>query len=149
MNLSRNKTNSCYLPTATDKGISEPKQNQHTKHFHTVLRIHDILVWIRIRGSMHLTNGSGSGQSFSAYYFLKILLHHFSKVKSQKEDKTVEIMVLLTILLWLMDPDPDPEGQKTRGSGSGSATLHIRETTFTYQNCGDCYTISTLAQNDK
>jgi hypothetical protein len=26
-----------------------------------VLRIHDILVWIRIRGSMHLTNGSGSG----------------------------------------------------------------------------------------
>ena len=25
-----------------------------------VLRIHDILVWIRIRGSMPLTNGSGS-----------------------------------------------------------------------------------------
>jgi hypothetical protein len=25
-----------------------------------VLRIHDILVWIRIRGSMHLNNGSGS-----------------------------------------------------------------------------------------
>jgi hypothetical protein len=23
-------------------------------------------------------------QSFSAYYFLKVLLHHFSKVKSQK-----------------------------------------------------------------
>jgi hypothetical protein len=29
-----------------------------------VLRIHDILVWIRIRGSMTLTNGSGS------FYFL-------------------------------------------------------------------------------
>ncbi len=33
--------------------------------FNTVLRIHDILVWIRIRiwirGSMPLTNGSGSG----------------------------------------------------------------------------------------
>jgi hypothetical protein len=27
----------------------------------TVLRIHDILVWIRIRGSMPLTAGSGSG----------------------------------------------------------------------------------------
>jgi hypothetical protein len=27
----------------------------------TVLRIHDILVWIQFRGSMHLTNGSGSG----------------------------------------------------------------------------------------
>jgi hypothetical protein len=26
----------------------------------TVLRIHDILVWIRMRGSMPLTNGSGS-----------------------------------------------------------------------------------------
>ncbi len=26
-----------------------------------VLRIHDILVWIRIRGSMPLANGSGSG----------------------------------------------------------------------------------------
>jgi len=50
-----------------------------------VLRIHDILVWIRIRmgGSMPLTNGSGS--IFSAYYFLKLLLHHFLKVKSQKE----------------------------------------------------------------
>jgi hypothetical protein len=51
-----------------------------------VLRIHDILVWIRIRiwirGSMPLTNGSGS---FSPYYFLKVHLHHFSKMKSQKE----------------------------------------------------------------
>ncbi len=72
-----------------------------------VLRIHDILVWIRIRirGSMPLTNGSGCGsgsctfhhwpsirqqktnflKSFSAYYFLKVHLHHFSKIKSQKE----------------------------------------------------------------
>jgi hypothetical protein len=24
-------------------------------------------------------------KSFSAYYFLKVLLHHFSKVKSQKD----------------------------------------------------------------
>jgi len=30
-----------------------------------VLRIHDILGWIRIRGSMPLTNGSGSG----SFYF--------------------------------------------------------------------------------
>ncbi len=66
-----------------------------------VLRIHDILVWIRIRGTMPLTNGSGPifiidlqdanqkiiffNGSFSTYYFLKVLLHHFSKVKSQKE----------------------------------------------------------------
>ncbi len=76
----------------------------------TVLRIHDILVWIRIRiwirGSMPVTNGSGCGsvscyfchwpsrcqqktnnkKSFSAYYFLRYFqVHHFSKIKSQKE----------------------------------------------------------------
>jgi hypothetical protein len=64
-----------------------------------VLRIHDILGWIRIRirGSMPLINGSGSeswillfspstfNTIFSAYYFLKVRLHHFLKIKSQKE----------------------------------------------------------------
>jgi hypothetical protein len=35
---------------------SEVKQSSNG----AVLRIHDILVWIRIRGSMPLTNGSGS-----------------------------------------------------------------------------------------
>ncbi len=59
------------------------------------LRIHEILVWIRISGSIPLTNGSGpcyfrhlpsrSQQSFSASYFLKVQLHHFSKIKSHKE----------------------------------------------------------------
>ncbi len=77
--------------------------------FSPVLRmtLHDIFVWIRIRGSMPLTNGSWSGfesgscyfrhwpsrcqqtlilfKIFSAYYFLKVHLHHFSKIKSQKE----------------------------------------------------------------
>ncbi len=71
-----------------------------------MLRIHDILGWIRIRGSMPLTNGSGSGffyfrhwpsrcqqktnffnTIFSAYYFLKVHLHHISKIKSQKESQ--------------------------------------------------------------
>jgi hypothetical protein len=80
----------------------------------SVFRIHDILGWIRIRilGSMLLTNGSGSwiripdpdpaifvidlqdaskklifNTIFSAYYFLKVLLHHFLKIKSQKESQ--------------------------------------------------------------
>ena len=88
--------------------------------FQSVLRIHDILGWIRIRipGSMPLTNRSGFGSGFgsgswirtllfstltfkmptknlffntifntifSAYYFLKLNLHHFTKIKSQKE----------------------------------------------------------------
>jgi hypothetical protein len=39
---------------------------------------HDILVRIRIRESVPLTNGSGSG-------FLKVQLHHFSKIKSHNE----------------------------------------------------------------
>jgi hypothetical protein len=69
------------------------------------------ILWIRIRGSMPLTNGSGtrsetgcgSGscyfhhwasirqqktnlkRSFSAYYFLKVHLHNFSKIKSKKD----------------------------------------------------------------
>jgi hypothetical protein len=71
-----------------------------------VLRIHDILMWIRIRvwiiGSMPLTNADPDPaifvidlqdankklifeKSFYAYNLLKIHLHHFSKIKSQKE----------------------------------------------------------------
>jgi hypothetical protein len=58
-------------------------------------RIHERLVWIRIRGSMPLTNGSGFGSYFvldlqDAYkklilevflliYFLKVQLHHFPR----------------------------------------------------------------------
>jgi hypothetical protein len=43
------------------------------------------------------TNGSGSG-CFSAYFFLKVHLHHFSKIKSQKRShKLAGIKVLLTI----------------------------------------------------
>jgi hypothetical protein len=60
-----------------------------------VLRIRDILVRIRIRGSLSLTNGSGScyfvsdgkmtTKIFFTYYFLKLHLHHFSEIKSHKE----------------------------------------------------------------
>jgi hypothetical protein len=34
---------------------------------------------------------------FSACYFLKVHIHHFSKIKSQKSQKTVEIKDFLTI----------------------------------------------------
>jgi hypothetical protein len=37
---------------------------------------------------------------FSAYYFLKEHLHHFSKIKSQKSPKIVVIKVCLTIFAW-------------------------------------------------
>jgi hypothetical protein len=58
--------------------------------------------------------------NFSAYYFLKLHLHHFSKIKVKKSHKIVGIKVFLTIFAWWMkDPDsilwlvdPDPGGQK-------------------------------------
>jgi hypothetical protein len=48
---------------------------------------------------------------FFDYYFLKLHLHFFSKVKSHKED------------LVPMDPDPNPGVPETYWSGSRSATL--------------------------
>ena len=71
--------------------------------FKAVLRIHDILLRIRISGYRPLTYGSGScyfrhwpsrrqqktnlKKGFSACYFLKVHLHHFSKIKSKKVTK--------------------------------------------------------------
>ncbi len=60
-------------------------------------------------------------KSFTPCYFLKVHLHHFSKIKSQKS-KTVEIKVFLTIFLIdrririqeaqkHVDPDSDPDPQ--------------------------------------
>ncbi len=88
--------------------------------FQQVFRTNDILVWIRIRGSMPLTNGSGFG-SGSCYF------HHWS---SRCQQKTVWIKVFLTIFacqlkdpdpdldsyLCLMNPDSDLGGPKTCGS---------------------------------
>ncbi len=73
-------------------------------HYLPVFRTHDNLVWIRIHGSMtkgsRFWSGYGSGscsyrhwpsrlqqktKSCSAYYLLKVHLHHFSNMKSPKE----------------------------------------------------------------
>ncbi len=90
------------------------------KHLLAVLRIHEILVTIRIRirGSIPLTNesgfGSGSGgrillfssltfkmsTKYYFYYFLKVHLHDFSKIKSHKEvTKQKESRFFLLFLL--------------------------------------------------
>jgi hypothetical protein len=57
-----------------------------------VLRIHEILVRIRIHGSIPLTNGSGGDPAIFVSVLqdvnkklLKVHLHHFSKIKSHKE----------------------------------------------------------------
>ena len=60
--------------------------------FLAVLRIHDILVWIRIRiwirGSMPLTNGSGSG--CGSFYF-----HHWPSRWQQKTNLKKVFCILL------------------------------------------------------
>ncbi len=105
----------------------------------TVLRIHDILGWIRIRirGSMPLTNGSGSGSCYfrhwpsrcqqktnffntisSTYYFLKLHWHNFSKIKSQKESQNSRNQGFSYYFCMTI------EGSGSRaGSGSGSIPL--------------------------
>ncbi len=103
-----------------------------------MFRIHDILAWIRIRGSI-LTNGSGFGsasgfvsgswyffidlqdankklitKSFSAYYFLRVHLRSFFKDKNSKRShKTVGIRVT-----FLLD-----DRRMIEGSGSRSISL--------------------------
>jgi hypothetical protein len=91
--------------------------------YQAVFRIHDILVWVRIRillfSSLTSKTSTKNGffkRSFSAYYFLKVHLHIFSKInKSKRSHKTVGITGFLTIFAWWQkDPnlylvDPDPE----------------------------------------
>jgi hypothetical protein len=99
-----------------------------------VFRIRDILVWIRIRGSMPLTNGSGSfyfrhghsrGQTKNKFFlkFFCLLLFEgtftlfFKDKKYKRSHKTVGIMVFI---LFLLD---DRESVSGPGAGSGSIPL--------------------------
>ncbi len=102
-----------------------------------VLRIHDILRWIRIRGSMPLTNWSGSCYFrqwpsrcqqktnfltiFSAYYFLKVHLHHFSKIKSQKESQNSMNQCFSYYFCMMIEGSRSGFIDLTSGSGSGRA----------------------------
>jgi hypothetical protein len=100
-----------------------------------MFRIHDILVWIRIqiRRSMPLTNGSGScyfchwpsrcqqktnflTQFFLLSYFLKVHLHYFSKIKSQKELQNSRVQGFSYYFCMMI------EGSGSR-AGSGSIPL--------------------------
>ncbi len=112
-----------------------------------MFRIHDILGWIRIRilGFMLLTNGFGSGSwirillfsslafnmpakklilntIFSAYYFLKVHLHHFSKIKSQKESQNIRNQSFSYYFCMMIEVSGAGSGSipLTSGSGSGS-----------------------------
>jgi hypothetical protein len=112
--------------------------------FLPVLRIHDILGWIRIRiwihGSMPLTIGSGSWirillfssltfnmpaknyffiTIFSAYYFLKLHLHHFSKINSQKESQNSRNQGFYYYFCMMIEGSGSESIPLTNGSGSG------------------------------
>jgi hypothetical protein len=103
-----------------------------------VFRIHDILGWIRIRGSMPLTNGSNVifvldlqdaskkrifTTIFSAYYFLKVHFHHFSKIKSQKESQNSRNQGFSYYFCMMVEGSGSRKGSGsiplTSGSGSG------------------------------
>jgi hypothetical protein len=106
-----------------------------------MLQIHDILVWIRIRGSMPLTTGSGScyfrhwpsrcqknlifKTIFSTCYFLKVHLHYFSKIKSQKESQNSRNQVFSYYFCMMIEWSGSRAGSRngsiplTSGSGSG------------------------------
>ncbi len=108
-----------------------------------MFRIHDILGWIRIRilGSMLLTNGSGFririhpaisvinlqyaskklifNTFFSAYYFLKVHLHHFSKIKSQKESQNRRNQGFSYYFCMMIEASGSGSIPLTSGSGSG------------------------------
>ncbi len=103
-----------------------------------VLRIHDILGWIRIRGSMPLTNGSGScyyrhwpsrcqqkkkkknfNTIFPAYYFLKVHLHHFSTIKSQKDSQNSRNQGFSYYFCMMIEGSGSGSIPLTSGSGSG------------------------------
>jgi hypothetical protein len=129
-----------------EAGLNSPETD-------TVLRIRDILGWIRIRirGSMPLANGSGSGFGsgfgsgswirillflsltfkmpaknkffntiFSAYAFLKLYLHHFSKIKIQKDSLNSRNQGFSYYFCMMIEGS----GSGSRaGSGSGSIPL--------------------------
>ncbi len=141
--------------------------HKNSVSFRAVLRIHDILVWIRIRGSMPLTNGSGFGSgywirillfssltckmltkktnlknSFSAYYFWKVHLHYFSKIKSKKKLQTSRSQGFSYYFCMMIEGSGFAAGSGlipiTNGSGSGSRRpknirirrIRIRNTAF-------------------
>jgi hypothetical protein len=66
--------------------------------------------------------------SFSAYYFLKVLLHHFSKIKVKKKSQNRRNQGFSYYVCLMIEGSPGSGSRrpKTCGSGqlgSGSATL--------------------------
>jgi hypothetical protein len=75
--------------------------------FCSVFRIHDILVWILIRildpypaaFVIDLQDANKKLIFYKVFLLIEVHLHHFSKIKSEKSHKTVEIKVFHTIFV--------------------------------------------------
>ncbi len=109
-------------------------------------------MWIRIRGSMPLTNGSDPAivvidlqdvnkklilKSFSAYYFLEVHLHHFSKIKVQKKSQNSRNQGFSYYFCLLIEGSGAAGSiPLSNGSGSGRPKYTWIRNTDTYQsNC--------------
>jgi hypothetical protein len=96
-----------------------------------VFRIHDILVRIRIRGSMPLTNGSGCG-SGSCYF------HHYLQDANKKQTKKIMFFCLIlfecTFTYFSKIKRTCGSGGSRSGFGSGSGTLNGRNSYGIYNS---------------
>ncbi len=108
---------------------------------------------MRIRGIMPLTNGSGSCyfrhwpsrcqtktnflKTFFCYYFSKAHLHHFSKIKSQKESQNSRNQGFYNYFCMMIEGSGSGSIPLTNGSGSGRSKnmwirIRIRNTDLQY-----------------
>ncbi len=92
-----------YGPEGGEEADHEYRHRRSSyQQFFPVFRIHDMLVWIRIRGSMPLTNGSGIDlQDANKKTILSLFEGRFTSFfkdkNSKRSNKTVGIKVFLTI----------------------------------------------------
>jgi hypothetical protein len=128
--------------------------------FCSVFRVHAILGW----GS-----GSGSGSwildpdpaifvidlqdaskklifsiIFSAYYFLKVHLHHFSKIKSQKESQNRRNQGFSYYFCMMIDGSGAGAGSIPLTSGSGSGSRRPKNIWIRIRNTGSAVVCSTI-----
>ncbi len=65
---------------------------------------------------------AGKKLIFSAYYFLKVHLHHFSKIKSQKESQNISNQGFSYYFCMMIEGSGSGSIPLTSGSGSGSGS---------------------------
>ncbi len=108
-------------PASSTGSFCSSSPSSSSLRWTAVFRIHDILVWIRIRirGSRSLTNGSGSGScyfrhwpsrcqqktNFLTQFFLLVTFWRyifiiFQRLKVKKSHKIVGFKVFLIIFAW-------------------------------------------------